>query len=388
MNKKIAMIAYTTLSLDSRVIREAQAAVEGGYKVDFYTLDEAEKSDIDGVNVIYSKRGQYKGNNKLSFILCYIYFLFFCFFNISKKTFTKDMYKIIHVNNMPNFLVFSTIIAKLFGATIIMDVHDVMPELFAQKFKKRLDNLLIKLLYLEERYSLKYADYIISVNSSCTKRFVQNKIKKDKIIEIINAADEDVFSPQKSKDFNIDELRLIFPSTIAIERNGIDILLDAMEIIAKNNYKNIKLYIFGGGEDANLLKSLIEEKKLSDLVFFSGDFIDFNTLNTELGKSSVGIIPFPKGYSTDHQMPIKMHEYFIKKLAVISSDVKLMKDNFSGTVLLFSAGDPIELSEKIILLHKNRDLLKKYSKKGFEYFSKHKWSRYKQEYINLLDSIK
>ena len=311
----------------------------------------------------------------------------FCFYRLSRKSLSYDRYKIIHVNNMPNFLVFSTVIAKLFGAKIIIDVHDVMPELYAQKFGRDLGSLFIRILYLEERYSLMFADRIISVNRSCTERFRKNKIKNNPIVEILNAADEEIFTPQKTKEFSSDELILIYPATIALKRNGFDILLDAMEIIVKKKMYNIKLKIYGGGEDSQLLKDLIVEKKLSDHVFFSDGFVDFEILNIELEKSSIGVIPFPKGYSTDHQMPIKMHEYFVKKLAVVSSDVNLMKNYFSDIVLLFKAGDPAEMADKIISLYNNKDLLNYYSQKGFDYYLKNKWSRYKQDYIELLNSL-
>lgn len=387
MNKRIAMLAYTTLSTDSRVIREAKAAVEAGYNVDFYTLNEDNKILIDGVTIIYSKRSQYKGRNKIKFILSYVYFFIFCLFNLSCKSFSKCRYRIIHVNNMPNFLVFSTIIAKLSGSAIIMDVHDVMPELFAQKFSMNLDSFLIRLLYFEERCSLKFADIIISVNRSCTERFRANKIRKTPIVEILNAADEEIFSPPESKLFDSEELKLVYPATIALVRNGIDILLDAIDTIVKKKVNNVKLSIFGGGEDSELLKSMIIEKSLSNYVHYSGRFIDFSTLNSELENSSVGIIPFPKGYSTDHQMPIKMHEYFVKKLAVVSSDVKLMKDDFSEIVLLFRAGDPVDLAEKIMLLNDKRELLADYSRKGYEYYKENKWSKYKKVYIELLNSL-
>ena len=131
MKKRIAMLAYTVLSLDSRVIREAKAAAEGGYIVDVYTLNETARDKIDGVNIIYSRQWQYKGKNKVKFALSYLRFFLFCFWNLTLKSFSKNKYDIVHVNNMPNFLVFSTVTAKIFGAKIIMDVHDVMPELFA-----------------------------------------------------------------------------------------------------------------------------------------------------------------------------------------------------------------------------------------------------------------
>ncbi|MDA3887133.1 MAG: glycosyltransferase family 4 protein [Candidatus Delongbacteria bacterium] len=387
MNKKIAMIAYTILSLDSRVIREAKAAVEGGYQVDFYTLNETAKDKIAGVNIIYSRQWQYKGKNKFKFILSYLRFFLFCFFKLSAKSFSKDRYDIAHVNNMPNFLIFSTLIAKLFGTKIIMDVHDVMPELFAQKFNKRIDSLLIKLLYLEERYSLRFADHIISVNSMCTARFKENKVRNKTYTEILNAADEEVFLPVLKKEFEKKSLKIIYPATLAIKRNGIDFLLNVMEKIKSLKKYKIKLSIFGGGEDAALLASMIKERNLEEYVYFSGGFVNYEVLNAELDKSTVGIIPFPRGYSTDFQLPVKMHEYFIKKLPVLAADVKLIRNDFKDIVLLFEAENVDDCVDKLIKLYNNIDMLNEYSEKGYEYYVNNTWTMYKEMYIKLLDSL-
>lgn len=144
--KNIAMIAYTTLSNDSRVIREALAAKEAGYQVDFYTLNERNKTNLDRINIIYTKNIQYKGKSKIKFILSYISFFIFCFFQVSYNHLIKK-YKVIHVNNMPNFLVFSCIVPKIFGAKIILDIHDLIPEVYAQKFNISLNHPFIKFLY-------------------------------------------------------------------------------------------------------------------------------------------------------------------------------------------------------------------------------------------------
>lgn len=387
MKKRIAMLAYTVLSLDSRVIREAKAAIEGGYEVDVYTLNETAKDKINGVNNIYSRQWQYKGKNKVRFVLSYLRFFMFCFWNLSFRSLSRKKYNIVHVNNMPNFLIFSTIIAKILGSKIIMDVHDVMPELFAQKFGKDITSKFIKLLYLEERYSLRFADRIISVNSLCTERFIKNKVTKKQYTEILNAADEDVFKPVQDKVFQKDLLNVIYPATLAIKRNGIDFLLDVMEKIKSMKIYNIKLAIFGGGEDSKLLESIIRERNLEDYVYFSGGFVNYEILSNELEKSHVGIIPFPRGYSTDFQTPVKMHEYFIKKLAVVAADTKLIKKEFSDIVLLFEAGNVNDCVDKLISLYNNNDLLNAYSQKGFDYYLSHTWTKYKKDYIALLDSL-
>ena len=46
----------------------------------------------------------------------------------------KKKFSVIQVNTMPDFLVFSTLIPKLFGAKIVLHIHEPTPELWKVKF--------------------------------------------------------------------------------------------------------------------------------------------------------------------------------------------------------------------------------------------------------------
>ena len=53
----------------------------------------------------------------------------------------KHAYDVIHVHNMPDFLVFSALFPKLLGAKVILEVQDVSPELMAAKAKGRMQRI-------------------------------------------------------------------------------------------------------------------------------------------------------------------------------------------------------------------------------------------------------
>src|SRR5215472_5321567 len=131
------MIAYTNYESDPRVIREAEAAVEGGFEVDFLALRRPGTPPTElvrGVRLFRLNQGKHRGGARLSYLIEYLKFFFQCFVETTRLFFNRR-YKIIHVNNMPDFLVFSTIIPRLFGTKIILDIHDPMPNTFASKFK-------------------------------------------------------------------------------------------------------------------------------------------------------------------------------------------------------------------------------------------------------------
>ena len=59
------------------------------------------------------------------------------FFRASRlisRNHSRRPYDLVHVHNVPDFLVFTAWRPKLDGAGIILDIHDIVPELFASKF--------------------------------------------------------------------------------------------------------------------------------------------------------------------------------------------------------------------------------------------------------------
>src|SRR6267142_3916234 len=114
--KRILMIAYSYYESDARVIREAEAAVEGGFDVDFLSLRKEGTPKIEvarGVQVIRLNQGKYRGGGHFRYLLGYIEFFLRCFAKATVLFFSR-WYAVIHVNNMPDFLVFCTIVPRLF----------------------------------------------------------------------------------------------------------------------------------------------------------------------------------------------------------------------------------------------------------------------------------
>lgn len=149
----VLMIAYTNYQTDPRVIREAEAALSGGFDVDFIALRRAgdpPQELIRGVRLIHLDQTRYRGSGLISYVFSYLQFFFRC---LVKTTWLQleRRYSVVHVNNMPDFFVFCALLPKLMGAKIILDIHDPMPNTFSSKFKKGEKALLFKLLLWEQR---------------------------------------------------------------------------------------------------------------------------------------------------------------------------------------------------------------------------------------------
>lgn len=379
---KLAIIAYTTFSTDTRVQKEAYIAANAGFELDIYTLVDENVTNYRLFNFIPSNIYQYKGQSKFKYIFSYIKFFGFCLYHLSFNVFSKR-YKFIHVHNMPNFLVFSAIVPKLFGTKIILDIHDLIPEIFSVKFKLSIEHWLIQTLYIEERISAKFANEIIATNSFHVERFKKNHIK-NRITEIINVADQNIFYEPLNKNFSPKELVIAYPSTLA-KRLGIDNLIEAIEIL-RNRGTIIRLKIYGDGEYRNEILKKIDQKDLKKIIEVSASFISLEKLSFELDNAHIGVIPLPSNLSNDIAMPVKIYEFFAKKLCVVAADLPLLKSCFSDVVLFFKESSSSDLADKLEYLNKNRDILKQFAEHGYKKFESQTWDYYKAKYQSLISN--
>ena len=125
----------------------------------------------------------------------------------------------IHANNIPDFLVFAAVIPKLFGAKVILDIHDPIPELFL--LKKKSSNPLSKIMYhlmvFTEKISAAFSDAVITVNSTVKSNLVKRGIPAEKVSVVRNLPDLTLFDHNQyaAKVASANgQFRLIFPGTI------------------------------------------------------------------------------------------------------------------------------------------------------------------------------
>ena len=145
------MIVHNSYESDSRVRSYAESLVDAGHKVDVLCL-KSKKTDFiikpTGLRILTIPFKRFDKNNGnyfleygLSFTLYTLWILYF---------FVKNRYQIIHVHNMPDFLIFTALIPKLFGAKIILDIHDPMPEFYQSKYRKNRGSAGLQMMLLQE----------------------------------------------------------------------------------------------------------------------------------------------------------------------------------------------------------------------------------------------
>ena len=111
----------------------------------------------------------------------------------------RRRYELVQVHSLPDPLVFAALVPKLTGARVVLDLHECMPEFFATKFGLPLDHRAVRLIGAAEQASIRFADFAITCTEQMREAFVGRGADPDKIGVVLNAADEAVFDPARTR---------------------------------------------------------------------------------------------------------------------------------------------------------------------------------------------
>ena len=172
--KTICIISQSYYPQDTRIKKYVDLLLDSGFKVDLITLKrkDLQKKENLGSLKIYRGGLEKKRASLFRYLLEYLCFFFYVFFKVT-ILFLNNRYRLIHVNTLPDFLVFSTIIPKIYGSKIILDLHEIAPEFFMVKFNKSENHFLICTLRFIEKLSMRFASHNITVSEAIKKIFAR-----------------------------------------------------------------------------------------------------------------------------------------------------------------------------------------------------------------------
>ena len=385
--KTILMIAYTYYESDPRVIREAEAAVDGGFSVDFLALRRPgapPREVVRGVNLFRLNQARYRGGGYLRYASEYAKFFLRC---LAKTTalFSSRRYQVIHVNNMPDFLVFTTIIPRLFGTKVILDIHDPMPNTFASKFKGRENGFFYRILLWQERLSAWYCSRVITVHHPVKDGILtKHGLTADSIEVIANFADQELFPLRQSFTLN-HKIRFVFHGTI-LERSGLTMLMNALTRV--HHQDRVLVKIIGEGDFSDTLKEMIRSMQLSHIVDFDNRSYPAHSISTHLDDCDVGLVPLEISSVTNYALPLKLLEYISLGLPVVSVRNSAIAYYFGeDDCIFFEWNDPQSLSAALDRIVENPELLCRYRKRSVALRDRFSWAGEKRKYVALLEDL-
>lgn len=387
--KKILMVVYSYFPQDVRPRREAEALINAGYEVDIICLrlpDQTKFENIYGVNT-YRINISKSRTSMRKYIFLYASFFIHAFFLLN-RLFLKNRYAVIHVHNMPDFLVFLGVIPKLFGSKIILDLHDPTPEMLMTKYAETKDSLLTKLLKWQEKVSIKFAHKIITTNKSFLDRFISRGCPPDKISIVMNSPQESIFNKfiTKSKIKSDENKYVVMYHGIIIKRYGIEELVNAVNLL-RNKIPEIQLRVYGTGEDLPLFLEMIQKLNLENIIKYFGQ-VSIEKIVETIPECDVGIIPNRLTPFTKINFPTRIFEYLHMKKPVVVPKTQGISDYFDEeSIFYFDAGDAGNLAEVIFKVYTYPDGTAEVVNKGYKIYQNYRWEHQSQNLIKIYKEL-
>jgi glycosyltransferase involved in cell wall biosynthesis len=387
MNKKILMVAYTNYVTDARPRREAETLASRGDDVTFIGLSEKTRPDqeqINGVNIIRVSFGRYRGDSGLRYVIHYLKFFIAASFLVARY-YVKRRYDIVYVHTMPDFMVFVGLFPKILGAKIVLNIHDMMPELYMSKFSIGERHVLIRLLKVHEKISCWFADDVICVHHPHKDVLTSRGVPAEKITVLMNVPDPAIFQKgqkiaQKSKNIPT----IVYHGTIA-QRLGLDLAVDAFSIVLRT-IPDARFEIYGDGDAAEQLEMKIRILNISNNVVFYRKFFNVEEIPSLVSGAALGIIPNRKDLATEYMLPVKLLEYVYLDIPVIASSLKTIRHYFSDDMVEFyQPGNVSELAAKMTLLLKDEQRRGQFAHNAGAFTRKYSWEIMKKDLFSLID---
>lgn len=382
--KRVCIIRQKWYPMQRNLRRNAETLLKEGYEVDVICVgykDQKKHEVVDGINV-HRVYYSYHRNNIFWYLLDYSAFFLMVSLNLIWLSF-KKRFTVIEICNVPDFLVFSTLIPKLLGSKVIFYMFEKTEALFTASFKLSKKHLLTRMIRFITKLSAIYADFVITTDVVVEKQIVEDyRIRRDKVALVLNVVDESVFKLDTPSPTKKDEQFNITIVSGTLKRYGIQTMIQAMPILLKDIPK-LKLNIVGDGEYLPQLKDMTNDLKLNEFVTFIG-YIPYEEVPPYIARADICVAPMLDDVGT----PNKILEYFAMGKATVSSEIPGLTALLGRECLLyFQPGNEAELAERITELYHSPEKRAALGKcaKGFYY--QFRWDVMKQTYLGVYQQL-
>ncbi|MFO1128774.1 MAG: glycosyltransferase family 4 protein [Rhodospirillales bacterium] len=385
----VLMAAYTNYRRDPRVRREAEALVDAGHSVVFLACrqpGEPDRETIAGVRVEKLAGLKRRCTSFTDYLVDYVIFAFMLSLHLLKHPLR---YRLIHINNMPDFLVFAAWLPRLLGRPVIHDVHDLMPELYVEKFASGERHWMVRALEWQERWAGRFATAVLTVEERLRDILSARGIPREKIHVLMNLPDDRIFRPRPafpSKPADAPFV-LVYHGTLA-RRLGLDLAIEAVAR-ARPVIPRMELRIIGAGEERTRLMELRDRLGLGDAVVFSDGFVPVEAIPAMIEDADVGLVPLRVSGGTDIMLPTKLLEYVLVGIPCIVPRTQTIGRYFDEEMVAFFLDGSVDsLADAIIRLYRHPEERAALARAATDRFSsRYRWNAHKAVYVDLVSGL-
>lgn len=384
---RVGMVSYSLYDHDARVMRYAETLAEEGHDVEVICLKHGgalAEEILHGVRVLHIQNRTRNEKSGADYFFKVMLFFFRALFALSTRHLRKP-YKLIHAHSVPDFIVFTAIIPRLLGAKVILDIHDILPELFMSKFGGTWNSSPIRLLRLAEKISCLFSNHVIIANDIWREKLTLRSIVSSRCTTILNYPDER-FGVETSSRREPNEVPIaLYPGTLNYHQ-GIDIAFQAIALLKQRSI-NVLLHIYGQGPEVPNLITLRKELGIEHLVQINS-MQPLDTIANIMRSATIGIVPKRAEGFGNEAFSTKIFEFLALGIPMVVSATTIDKFYFNESVVeFFESGNPVSLAAAMQRLLTDKELQNTRRANGLAFMKENRWDKKRRIYLDIVHNL-
>lgn len=386
--RRVCMITHSFYESDNRVTRYAEALAARGDSVEVLALRRSSRmpvqETIEGVSVhrIQNRFGKTE-RSRFSYLWPLLRFLALCTHRVTREH-RRRPYDLLHIHNMPDFLVFAGWYPRLTGARLLLDIHDIVPEFYTTKFDGGKPGFTTALLLWLERHAARFAHHVIVSNHLWLDKYARRTASEGKCSVFINNVDTRVFQPQPRTRHD-GKLIILFPGGLQWHQ-GLDIALRAFRRVSRE-LPQVEFHIYGDGNMKPSLIALASELGFDGRVKFF-DPVRVKEIARVMANADLGVVPKRADSFGNEAYSTKIMEFMSLGVPVVVSSTRIDRFYFDDSVVrFFESGNVDALAIAMLDVLGDSELRQRMTANASAYATRHSWEMRKADYLNLVDEL-
>jgi glycosyltransferase involved in cell wall biosynthesis len=368
---------------DPRVRRAVGTLLDEGYEVDVICL--RDDSGADGGTWrgarIHRLPGRRVRRGAARYAWEYASFFALAFLQVTRLHATRR-YDVVQVHTLPDALVFAALVPKLAGAKVILDMHELMPEFAATKFRLPPSALPVRAIARVERWSARFADRVLGV-STAQASIIEPRVGR-RLHLVPNVPDEALLRGAPGEPSRTDGQVVITHGTMT-EGYGVQLLLEALPIVLAD--RPVTALLVGDGEYLPELRRRATELGLSEHVVFTGR-VPPAELARHIASATVGVITLRKDGYGELCVPNKVFDYAALGVPVVAPDLWAMRSYFgSDGLVYFQEGDHADLARAIVRALDDELLRSNVAERARAVYEDVRWEKTSRTYLDVVREL-
>jgi len=391
---RVAMVAHSAYERDNRVMRVARALADRGDRVEVLALRThpglAREERIDGVRVHrIQDRFEKEATSPWATLRPLLRFTAAAAWRLhalAREPRGDGPFDLVHVHNVPDFLALAAWPARLRGAAVILDLHDLVPEFYASRFAAGARTAVVSALEACERFSASVADHVIVANDLWRERVVRRSVRAQACSVMLNHVDERVFRPRpRRRAFGEGGPLVLFPGGMQAHQ-GLDVAIRAFARLLER-HPQARLHLVGEGSEKPALQALATSLGLQRAVrFFPPQ--PLAVIAERMAEADLGIVPKRAEGFGNEAYSTKILEFMAVGVPVVVWRTRIDTHYFDASeVCFFESGNEAALAQAMGRLLDDAPLREQLVEAGLARAARERWGLHRPRYLELVDTL-